>query len=117
MRDSRLTPSGPATTTTPSLNESFSPTATYDENKAAIIGTDTARQEIDFKEIPYNQVTDDGLASRRSKHMVRTHAEVKAATGPEPALGYGLSLRAPMAGQCENDQLPYRVDRYGKLRS
>jgi hypothetical protein len=116
MRDYRMTPTGTTPTVcTPSLSEAC--VVHGDDNKACMIAMDTARQEIPFKEIEYNQVTDDGLASRRSKHMVRTHAEVKAATGPEPALGFGLSLRAPLAGQCENDQWPYCVDRYGKQRS
>lgn len=113
MRDSRFT----KTPVSPSLNESFSLPMDRDNNVALVIARDTARQENEPKEMPYNETTDEGLASRRSKHKVRTHAEVKAATGEELVPGYGLSLRAPMAGQCENDQFTYQTDRFGKQRS
>lgn len=78
---------------------------------------DAGRQEARKTEIQYNYVTDEGLASRRSKHVVRNHAEVAAATKGELPSGLGLSLRAPMAGQCENDQWPYCTDNYGKQRN
>jgi hypothetical protein len=78
---------------------------------------DLARQDMPDKEMPYNQVTDQGLASRRSKHILRSNDEVNASiTGSLPA-GDGLSLRAPMAGQGENDQFPWCTDRFGKQRS
>lgn len=114
MRDSRFT----KTPSSPSLTEACcGSTDQHDLNVATVIARDSARQEIEPKEMPYNRITDEGLASRRSKHMVRTHAEVKAATHDEPAIGYGLSLRAPLAGQCENDQYPWQTDRFGKQRS
>lgn len=84
-------------------------------NDAAL--RDAQRQEMPPAEMPYNQVTDQGLASRRSKHVIRTHAEVAAATHGEPAVCDGLSLRAPMAGQCENDQFTFSTDAFGKQRS
>lgn len=65
----------------------------------------------------YNSTTDDGLASRRSKHEVRTRAEIADAREGDLPLGIGLSLKQPMAGQCENDQFPYRSDRFGKPRN
>jgi hypothetical protein len=114
MRDARFT----KTPISPSLNEALCcPLSDKDRNIATVIANDTARQENEPKEMPYNQVTDEGLASRRSKHKVRTHAEVEAATHEKLAPGYGLSLRAPMAGQCENDQYPWGTDRFGKQRS
>lgn len=67
--------------------------------------------------MPYNQTADDGLASRRSKHEVRTYEELAAATSAPLAIGYGLSLRSPMAAQAENDQFPMSTDPYGKQRS
>lgn len=113
MRDSRFI----NTPMSPSLNEACSPIDAHDLNVATVIANDTARQENKPAEMPYNQITDEGLASRRSKHVVRTHAEVKAASDDNLALGDGLSLRAPMAGQCENDQYPWATDRFGKQRS
>lgn len=78
---------------------------------------DADRQSFESADMPYNYTTDQGLASRRSKQIVRTHAEVSAAcSGPLP-LGDGLSLRAPMAGQCENDQFIFSTDQFGKQRS
>lgn len=67
--------------------------------------------------MPYNQTADDGLASRRSKHEVRSYEELAAATSAPLAPGYGLSLRSAMAAQGENDQFPMRTDPYGKQRS
>ena len=114
MIDDRFT----KTPISPSLNEACCGSmSAHDLNVATVIARDTARQDTEAKEMPYNQVTDEGLASRRSKHKVRTHAEVKAATHGTPELGYGVSLRAPMAGQCENDQYPWQTDRFGKQRS
>lgn len=69
------------------------------------------------REMPYNQTVDDGLASRRSKQVVRSYEELAAATGPALPLGYGLSLRSAMAGQCENDQFPISTDPFGKQRA
>lgn len=65
----------------------------------------------------YNSTTDDGLASLRSKHEVRTREEIAAARTGDLPLGIGLSLKQPMAGQCENNQFPFRTDRYGKPRN
>lgn len=76
-----------------------------------------ADPDIDSKQPDYNSTTDDGLASRRSKHIVRSHAEVAAAMSGEPALGTGLSLRQPMAAQGENDQFPGSTNQYGKQRA
>lgn len=84
-------------------------------NDAAL--RDAQRQSFEPREIYYTQTTDQGLASRRSKHVVRTHAEVAAANVGDALLGDGLSLRAPMAGQCENDQFTYSTDIFGKQRS
>lgn len=84
-------------------------------NDAAL--RDVQRQEIPPAEMPYNSATDQGLASRRSKTVMRTHAEIAAARTGDPALDSGMSLRQAMAGQCENDQFIYCTDRYGKQRS
>lgn len=84
-------------------------------NDAAV--RDIQRQESKPAEMPYTRTPDQGLASRRSKHFVRTHAEVEAATTGEPSLAAGISLRMPMAGQCENDQFIYSTDAFGKQRS
>lgn len=78
---------------------------------------DAERQSIAPAEMPYNSTTDQGLASRRSKHVMRTHAEVEAAYSGDLPAADGLSLRAPMAGQCENDQFPFQTDRFGKQRN
>lgn len=77
---------------------------------------DVQRQETQPKEMPYNRVTDNGLASTRSKHVVRTHAEVAAATQGDLPLGDGLSLRMALPGQCENELFPFQTDAYGKQR-
>ena len=79
---------------------------------------DINRPDPDFpsREMPYNQTPDEGLASRRSKHVVRTWEQVKAATDAPAASGYGLSLRSAMAGQCENDQFPF-TNPFGKQRA
>lgn len=113
MRDSRYT----KTPAPVSLNEAFTGLSEQDNNVATIIARDTARQDPEAAEMPYNETTDQGLASRRSKHMMRDHKEVEAAYSGELAVGYGLSCRAPMAGQCENDQFPYQTDKFGKQRS
>lgn len=113
MRDSRYT----KTPISPSLNEAAPLPFETNNNVATVIARDTARQEPEAAEMPYNEVTDQGLASRRSKHMVRDHKEVEAAYTGELAIGYGLSCRAPMAGQCENDQFPWQTDKFGKQRS
>lgn len=78
---------------------------------------DCERQEMPPADMPYTATTDQGLASRRSKTVIRTHADVAAATTGEPALSEGLSLRQAMAGQCENDQFPFSADRFGKQRN
>lgn len=72
--------------------------------------------DIASREMPYNSSTDDGLASLRSKHMVRTHAEVAAAMTGDLPLGDGLCLREAMAGQAENNQFPFETNQYGKQR-
>jgi hypothetical protein len=82
-----------------------------------VVLRDTDRQNFDPANMPYTAVTDQGLASRRSKSVIRSHADVQAATTGTPALGEGLSLRQAMAGQCENDQFPFSADRFGKQRS
>lgn len=69
------------------------------------------------KEIEYNSTTDDGVASLRSRHVGRTHAEIAAARSGDLPLGTGLSLRQPMAGQAENNQFPFTTDNYGKQRA
>lgn len=71
--------------------------------------------DIASKQPVYNATPDDGLASLRSKHMVRTHAE--AAPSGDLPLGFGLSLRAAMPGQGENNQFPIRANQYGKQRA
>jgi hypothetical protein len=73
--------------------------------------------DLPSKEPNYNSSTDDGLASRRSKHIMRTHAEIAAARTGDLPLGDGLSLREPMAGQGGNDQFPVRTNQYGKQRA
>jgi hypothetical protein len=73
--------------------------------------------DIDSRQMPYTSTTDDGLASLRSKHRVRTFAEIEAAKICEPDLGFGLSLRQAMAGQAENNQFPFSTNQYGKQRS
>jgi hypothetical protein len=73
--------------------------------------------DIPSKEANYNSTTDNGLASRRSKHVMRSHAEIEAARSGDLPLGDGLSLRQPMAGQGENDQFPGSTNQYGKQRS
>lgn len=78
---------------------------------------DVERQSFPAAEMPYTAITDQGLASRRSKTVIRDHAAVAAATTGVPALGEGLSLREAMAGQCENDQFPFQADRFGKQRN
>lgn len=65
----------------------------------------------------YNSTTDDGLASLRSKHEVRTREEIAAARTGDLPLGLGLSLKQPMAGQCENNQFPFSTNRFGKPRT
>lgn len=80
---------------------------------------DINRADPDFasRETPFNVTTDDGLASRRSKHVVRTHAQLAADTSGEPLIGYGLSMRQPMAATAENDQFPGSTNQYGKQRA
>jgi hypothetical protein len=78
---------------------------------------DAQRQVFAPAEMPYTAITDQGLASRRSKTVVRDHAAVAAATTGVPSLAEGLSLREAMAGQCENDQFPFSADRFGKQRN
>lgn len=73
--------------------------------------------EFEPKAGNFNVSTDDGLASRRSKTVIRNHAEMAAATGPAPPAGYGMALRQRMAGVGGNDQFPYRTDEYGKQRN
>jgi hypothetical protein len=73
--------------------------------------------DIASKEPNYNATTDDGLASLRSKHIMRDHAEVAAACSGDLPLGDGLSLRQAMAGQAENNQFPVRTNQYGKQRA
>lgn len=82
-----------------------------------VVLRDIDRQNFEPANMPYTAVTDQGLASRRSKSVIRSHADVRAATTGTPALGEGLSLRQAMAGQCENDQFPFSADRFGKQRS
>lgn len=81
------------------------------------IDIDRPDPDIASREMPYNSTTDDGLASLRSKHRVRTYEEIEAAKSGEPDLGFGLSLRQPMAGQAENNQFPLSTNQYGKQRS
>lgn len=76
-----------------------------------------ADPDIASREPDYNSTTDDGLASRRSKHMVRSHAEVAAAMSGDMPIGAGMSLRQPMAAQAENDQFPGSTNQYGKQRA
>lgn len=78
---------------------------------------DRADPDIPSKEPDYNASTDDGLASLRSKHVMRNHAEIAAARTGDLPLGDGLSLRQPMAGQAENNQFPVRTNQYGKQRA
>jgi hypothetical protein len=73
--------------------------------------------DIPSKEPNYNSTTDDGLASLRSKHTMRTRDEIEAARSGDLPLGDGLSLRQPMAGQGENNQFPVRTNQYGKQRA
>lgn len=113
MRDSRFT-HAPAS---PSLNEACAPLNERDLNVSTVIANDTARQDFEPKEMPYNQTTDEGLASIRSKHVLRSNAEVKASIHEDLPIADGLSLRAPMAGQCENNQFPWQANRFGKQRS
>lgn len=82
-----------------------------------VVLRDADRQDFPAAEIPYNYTPDQGLASRRSKQVVRSCAEVQAACSGDLPLADGLSLRSPMAGQAENDQFPFSTDRYGKQRS
>jgi hypothetical protein len=91
--------------------------ASTDDGFNDVVLRDAQRQEFPAAEMPYSCTTDEGLASRRSKHVVRTHDEVKAACNGDLPIGQGLSLRAPMAGQCGNDQFPFQTDRFGKQRS
>lgn len=84
-------------------------------NDAAL--RDIQRQDLPAAEMPYTAITDQGLASRRSKTVIRDHAAVQAATTGEPALADGLSMRQAMAGQGENDQFTFQTDRFGKQRS
>lgn len=95
------------------ITDAFSPIRGF--NSAVEINTD--RMQNPFRDMPYNQTPCEGLASRRSKQPVRTFAELAAATGPALPLGYGLSLRSAMTGQCENDQFPFRTDPFGKQRT
>ena len=69
-------------------------------------------------QVQYNAVTDQGLASRRSKHDVKplSRTQRDPLTVGDLPLGTGLSLRMAMAGQGENDQMPFRTDPYGKMR-
>lgn len=78
---------------------------------------DRADPDIASKEPDYNATTDDGLASLRSKHIMRDHAEILAASSGDLPLGVGLSLRQAMAGQGENNQFPARTNPYGKQRA
>ena len=87
-------------------------------NVAASFGTQT--DEPAQREVTYNQITDECLASRRGfLHDVRTHAEVAAATSGDLPLGVGLSLRAPMAGRVSapRDAAPPRSARVTGLLS
>lgn len=113
MRDSRFT-NAPMS---PSLNEACGPIDEHDLNVSTVIARDTARQDFPPAEMPYNQTVDEGLASIRSKHVLRSNAEVKASIHDDLPISEGLSLRAPMAGQCENNQFPWQVNRFGKQRS
>lgn len=76
-----------------------------------------ADPDIASKEPNYNATTDDGLASRRSKHTVRDHAAVAASRRGDLPLGDGLALRQPLAGQGENDQFAFSTNPYGKQRA
>lgn len=76
-----------------------------------------ADPDLPSMEPNYNSTTDDGMASRRSKHIMRTHAEITADRSGDLPLGDGLSLREPMAGQGENDQFPVRTNQFGKQRA
>jgi hypothetical protein len=106
-----------STPTQANLTDVLANSACQPEAMNSAVLRDLARQDMPDKEMPYNQVTDQGLASRRSKHILRSNDEVNASiTGSLPA-GDGLSLRAPMAGQGENDQFPWCTDRFGKQRS
>ena len=78
---------------------------------------DQQRQESVPAEMPYTYSVDNGLASRRSKHVGRTHAQIEAAVTGIPELGEGISMRCAVAGQCENDQFKFQTDRFGKMRS
>jgi hypothetical protein len=69
------------------------------------------------KEVTYNGVTDDGLASLRSKHEVLPAADRGPMATSDLPVGQGLSLRIAMAGQGENNQMPFRTDQYGKMRN
>lgn len=97
------------------LAQALAPCADPTMNVATILNP------CDYVDIPrdplYNSTTDDGLASLRSKHEVRTRAEIAAARSGDLPLGIGLSLKQPMAGQCENNQFPFRTDRFGKPRN
>lgn len=90
----------------------FTPVAGF--NDAVLV--DAQRQEMPPAEMPYTYKSDDGLASRRSKHMVRTHAEVEACQIGTPDPSLGLSMRAALPAQCENDLFPFQTDRFGKQR-
>lgn len=72
-----------------------------------------ADPDMPARQIDYNGDTDNGLASQRSKHCVRPHDQ---STTHNLPLGTGLSLRVPMAGQCENDQFPLSTNNFGKQR-
>ena len=78
---------------------------------------DRADPDFPSREIDYNQQTDNGLASLRSKTNIRSHEQIAASTSGDLPIGLGLSLRAPMAGQAENNQFPCRTNNYGKQRN
>jgi hypothetical protein len=111
---SRVEDSTPATTSLPQViaGDCCDPS----EVNSAVM-RDLVRQEMPAKAGRYNQTTDQGLASRRSKHILRSNDEVEASISGDLPAGEGLSLRAPMAGQCENDQFMWCTDRFGKQRS
>lgn len=71
----------------------------------------------DPREMDFNVTTDDGLASRRSKHEIRSYEQLEADTHGRLDAGFGVSIRMRMAGAGENNQFPYTTDEYGKQRS
>lgn len=84
------------------------------ENSACDIGIVHKGEEGYTPEITYTHRVDDDLASERAKHRARTHEELAADKVRDLPLGAGLSMRMPMAGQCENDQFPYSTGEDGK---